>query len=340
MEPNPLVGAVIVHDGKLIGEGWHERFGGPHAEIQALRSTTQDPEGSTLFVTLEPCCHHGKTPPCTEAVIRAGIRRVIYGLEDSFPLVSGNGLVQLRAAGIEVKGPVLEEEAKALVAPFRMLNNQKRPWVIVKTACSLDGKIATSTRKSKWITGEISRKFAHFWRGRVDAIAIGIGTVLADDPLLTARPNGPRHAVRVVFDRSGKLPSKSALVMTAKETPVVVVTSTASSPSWREQMQRSGIELWMFDHKPILSFLREAGMRQWTRVLVEGGGGLAGSFLDENVVDELHHYQAPMLIGGCGAPSGFMGEGCKVLEKSWRGRLMEQIQLGCDSFSRYVRISE
>lgn len=340
VEPNPLVGAVIVRDGQLIGEGWHERYGGPHAEIQALRSASQNPKGSTVFVTLEPCCHHGKTPPCTDALIKAGIQRVVYGLEDPFPKVSGAGIAQLQAVGIEVTGPVLGEESAALLAPYLMLITNHRPWVIVKTAVSLDGKTATVTHNSKWITGETARKHAHHWRGRVDAIVIGIGTALADNPMLTARPSGPREAVRVVFDRSGKLASGSVLVRTAKEVPVVVVTTTTSSPEWREEMKRSGVEVWMFDQNQISSFLREAGTRSWTRVLVEGGGGLAGSFLDAGFVDELHHYQAPILIGGCSAPSGFMGNGCQLLKGAWKGRLVEQSLLGPDLFRRFIRSSD
>lgn len=340
VEPNPMVGAVVVRDGQLIGEGWHERYGGPHAEIQALRSALQDPKGSTVFVTLEPCCHQGKTPPCTDALIKAGIRRVVYGLEDPFPLVSGAGISQLRSVGVDVSGPVLTEESRDLLSPYLMLIRNRRPWVIVKSAVSLDGKIATSARNSKWITGETARKHAHDWRGRVDAIAIGIGSVLADNPLLTARPRGPREAVRVVFDRTGRLPSGSALVRTATEIPVVVVTSPASSPNWREEMQRSGVEVWLFDRDQISNFLSEAGIRRWTRVMVEGGGGLAGSFLDKGFVDELHHYQAPKLIGGCDAPSGFMGLGCQLLNEAWKGRLLEHAFLGDDHFRRFVRLSD
>jgi len=334
-----MVGAVIVRDGQLIGEGWHERFGGPHAEIQALRSASQDPQGSTLFVTLEPCCHHGKTPPCTEAIIKSGIRRVVFGFEDPNPLVSGAGLARLKSAGIEVTGPILDDLAKDLLAPYLMLSTKRRPWVIAKTASSLDGKIATTTGNSKWITSEQARNHAHYWRGRVDAIVIGIGTVLADNPRLTARPKGPREAVRVVFDRSGKLPSDTVLVKTAKEFPTVVVTSPACSPEWRHLMEANGIEILNFNHDPIAGFLDESGKRKWTRVLIEGGGGLAGSFLDEGLVDELHHYQAPILMGGCKAPSGFMGDGCQLLIGAWKGRLVECHQLGVDLFRRFIRSS-
>lgn len=334
-----MVGAVIVRDGQLIGEGWHETFGGPHAEIQALRSSLQDPRAATLFVTLEPCCHHGKTPPCTDSIINSGIRRVLFGIQDPNPLVSGVGLAGLRSAGIEVIGPILPDMAKDVLGPYLMLSTKRRPWVIAKTANSLDGKIATTTRSSKWITGELSRKHAHYWRGCVDAIGVGIGTVLSDNPMLTARPAGPRKAVRVVFDRQGKLPSGTALVKTANEIPTVVVTSSASSPEWHQLMENSGVEVLVFNHDPIEELLEEGGRRQWTRVLIEGGGRLAGSFLDKGLIDEFHHYQAPILIGGCGAPSGFMGDGCQLINGAWKGRMVECLQLGLDLFRRFIRSS-
>ena len=215
VEPNPQVGAVVLDaHGAVVGAGWHERFGGPHAEVMAIASAGAAARGGTLVVTLEPCCHHGKTPPCTDAIIAAGVSRVVIGVEDPFPQVSGGGVAALRRAGIDVETGVLAEAAARLSAPFRRLVVDGRPWVIAKWAMSLDGRIAAAGGDSRWISGEASRALVHTLRGRVDAIMVGIGTALADDPLLTARPPGPRTALRVVVDSRARLPTESRLVRT------------------------------------------------------------------------------------------------------------------------------
>lgn len=337
VEPNPMVGAVLVRDGRLLGEGWHERFGGPHAEIQALRSVQENPAGATLYVTLEPCCHFGKTPPCTDALIRAGIRTVMIGARDPFPQVDGGGISQLRAAGINVQEGIAGDEATALLFPYLKRIRTGRPWVIAKSASTLDGKIATSTGQSRWITGDQARRHVHEWRGRVDAIAVGIGTALADDPMLTARPSGPRVATRVVFDRTGQLPVVSKIVATARDVPAVVVTSAESSEGWRRQLTGRGVDVWVMGHNNIAEFLEEAGRRHWTRVLVEGGGSLLGAFLDLDTVDELHLYQAPILLGGVHSRPAFAGEGRPQIASAWRGRVVEELLLGDDRFVRMVR---
>src|SRR5919197_3355884 len=192
VEPNPLVGAVVVRDGRVVGEGWHRRYGEAHAEVNALAAAGEAARGATLYVTLEPCCHHGKTPPCTDAVLRAGVRRVVAAMADPFPQVAGQGVAQLRAAGVEVEVGVCEREARELNAPYLTLLAEGRPYVHAKWAMSLDGKIATRGGDSRWISGPASREVVHRLRGRVDAILVGAGTVRADDPLLTARPLGPR----------------------------------------------------------------------------------------------------------------------------------------------------
>lgn len=337
VEPNPMVGAVLVNKGVLAGEGWHQRFGGPHAEINALSSCGMRTEQLTLYVTLEPCCHHGKTPPCTESIIRSGIKRVVIGCQDPNPSVCGKGIAQLKNAGILVEGPVLPEDSKNLILPFIKLVTQRKPWTILKSATSLDGKIATKNLESKWITGSDSRKHAHQWRGKVDAIAVGINTAMNDNPMLTARPSGPRVAARVVFDRSGKLSDQSVLVKTAKEFPLLVVTTDDSPKDWRNSLENAGAEILIYNNDAINSLLLEAGKRNWTRVLIEGGGTLMGAFLDSNNVDEFHLYQASKLIGGCKAPSSIMGEGAKSLGEVWHGRLIESIQLGNDTFRRFVK---
>src|SRR5581483_10404701 len=221
VEPNPLVGCIVVQGAEVIGEGWHRRFGGPHAEIDALAVAGHRAKGGTLVVTLEPCCHWGKTPPCTKAVIAAGIRRVVVAQRDPFPAVSGGGIDELRAAGIEVEVGVREDEARILNAPYLKLLETGRPWIIAKWAMSLDGKLATRTGHSQWISGDKSRRVAHAMRGRVDAVLVGRGTVEADDPLLTARPVGPRVATRIVLDSRATLSSDSQLVRTVEAAPVL-----------------------------------------------------------------------------------------------------------------------
>src|SRR4051794_5088755 len=192
VEPNPVVGAVVVRDGSLVGEGWHERYGEAHAEVNALSAAGEAARGATLYVTLEPCCHHGKTPPCTDTVLRAGVRRVVAAMLDPFPRVAGGGFAVLLAAGVDVAVGVCEAEARRLNAPYLTLLTHGRPHVHAKWAMTLDGKIATRTGQSQWISNEASRRRVHELRGRMDAVVVGIGTVLADDPMLTARPPGPR----------------------------------------------------------------------------------------------------------------------------------------------------
>lgn len=233
-EPNPMVGAVLAAPvdngigGPIIAEGWHAACGGPHAERVALSAAGTAARGGTLAVTLEPCCHHGKTGPCTDAIIAAGIARVIVATRDPFPAVNGGGIDALRRAGIEVRMGVCEPESRRLIAPFRMLIEQRRPWLIAKWAMSLDGRVATASGMSRWISAEPSRAIVHELRGRMDGILCGIGTVLADDPLLTARPVGPRQALRIVLDTAARLPIESRLVHTAREVPVLVATGPAA----------------------------------------------------------------------------------------------------------------
>jgi diaminohydroxyphosphoribosylaminopyrimidine deaminase/5-amino-6-(5-phosphoribosylamino)uracil reductase len=312
VEPNPLVGALVVRDGQLVGEGWHERYGQPHAEVNALNAAGEAARGATLYVTLEPCCHHGKTPPCTDAVIRAGIRRVVAAMQDPFPLVAGQGSVQLRNAGIAVEIGVGESAARRLNAPYLKLLGTSRPYVHAKWAMSLDGKIATRCGDSQWISCEASRRRVHELRGRMDAIIAGIGTALADDPLLTARPPGPRLALRVILDSRGRLPIDSRLVRTFDEAPLLVVTAGERAA----HLQERGVEILALpgEGRPsILALLDELGRRRLTNVLVEGGGEVLGSFLDAAAVDELHVFIAPRLIGGTAAKSPIGGLGVERL---------------------------
>lgn len=307
VEPNPTVGAVVVDDQlRLLGAGWHQKYGGPHAEVFALREAGERASGATLFVTLEPCCHHGKTPPCSRAVLAAGIRRVVVACSDPAPHVAGGGIDELRQAGVEVEVGLLECEARQLIAPFVSLVTRGRPWAHAKWAMTLDGKIAARTGHSQWISNPDSRTVVHQLRGRMDAIVVGIGTALADNPLLTARPPGPRMALRVVLDSRARLPLDSQLVRTAKEHPLlVVVTNRADADSVRA-LQATGAEVVTVaadesGHCANAEWLKDLAQRRLTNVLVEGGGSVLGSLWDDGLIDEVHAFVAPKLVGGSGA---------------------------------------
>jgi diaminohydroxyphosphoribosylaminopyrimidine deaminase/5-amino-6-(5-phosphoribosylamino)uracil reductase len=313
VEPNPLVGAVVVRDGRRVGEGWHQRYGDPHAEVHALAAAGEAARGATLYVTLEPCCHHGKTPPCTEAVLRAGIARVVAAMTDPFPQVAGQGAAQLRAAGVRVEFGLLETEARRLNAPYLHLLGTGRPYVHAKWAMTLDGKIATRTGDSKWISNEASRRRVHALRGRMDAILVGIGTVLADDPLLTARPPGPRTPTRLVLDSYGRLPLTSQLARTARDVPTVVVTAGPLPAPHAEALRSCGCELLALpregDWPAVRALLEELGRRRWTNLLVEGGSAVLGSFLDAGALNEIHVFLALRLVGGRDALTPVGGRG-------------------------------
>src|SRR5262245_22463526 len=305
VEPNPLVGAVVVRDGRLAGEGWHRRYGEAHAEVHALAAAGEAARGATLYVTLEPCCHHGKTPPCTDAVLRAGVARVVAAIADPFPQVAGQGAALLRAAGVAIEFGVCEAEARRLNAPYLKLLTTGLPYVIAKWAMTLDGKIATRTGDSRWISNESSRRRVHELRGRMDAIVVGIGTVLADDPLLTARPTGPRIPTRVILDSAARTPLTSQLSHTARETPTLIVSTSAAPASQQEALQAAGCEILTLPavekRVSIAALLAELGRRQMTNVLIEGGAEVLGSFLDADAIDEVHVFVAPLLVGGAEA---------------------------------------
>ena len=310
VEPNPMVGAVVVRDGVNVGEGWHQRFGGPHAEVHALRAAGELARGATLYVTLEPCCHVGKTPPCTDAVRAAGVARVVAAMADPFPQVSGRGTTLLRDAGIEVEVGLCEAEARRLNAPYLKLVGMGKPYVHAKWAMTLDGKIATGTGDSKWISNAASRRRVHELRGVMDAIVVGSGTALTDDPQLTARPPGPRIATRIVLDRRGRLPLQSNLVRTAREVPTLVVGE--GNPALLE----AGCEV--MPSGSIAELLDELGKRRFTNILVEGGGEVLGSFLDAGQLDEVHVFIAPLLAGGAAARGPTLGVGVERMAEALR----------------------
>lgn len=316
VEPNPLVGAVIVREDQMVGEGWHERFGQNHAEVNALKQAGEAARGATLYVTLEPCCHHGKTPPCTNAVIQAGIGQVVAAMLDPFPQVASQGIARLQTAGIEVTVGICEQESRRLNAPYLKLVTRKQPYVHAKWAMTLDGKMATRTGDSKWISNDASRRRVHELRGRMDAIIAGIGTVLADDPLLTARPPGPRTATRIVLDSQGRLPVQSQLVQTASAVPVLVITSSSLPEERAEPLRNAGCEilnLHMEGRPGLQAFLGELGQRRMTNVMIEGGAEVFGRFADGDCIDEYHVFIAPRIAGGKDARSPIGGLGVEKI---------------------------
>lgn len=305
VEPNPMVGCVLVRDDQLLAEGFHARYGGPHAERAALADLNgQSARGATAYVTLEPCCHHGKTPPCTEALIAAGICRVCCAMLDPFPAVSGKGVEQLRAAGVKVEVGCGQEHAGGLVRPYLKRTMRGLPFVIAKWAMSLDGKIATATGDSRWISSASSREHLHRIRGRMDAIIVGSRTARIDDPLLTARPPGPRVPVRVVMDSHAELSVTSQLVRTAKEIPVLVWCGPDAQSENVSRLRVAGCQVEIGSDRDqriaeLLRFLAE--QHSATNAMFEGGGQLLGHLFDQDLVDEVQVYIAPKLIGGAGA---------------------------------------
>jgi len=314
VEPNPMVGAVVVSQGQAIGEGYHQQFGQPHAEVNAIRDAGPEAcRGATLYVTLEPCSHHGKTPPCVDAIREAGFARVVVAMIDPDPRNQGRGIDLLRTAGIDVEVGLREDEAQRLNAPFVKLTTTGTPFLTAKWAMSLDGKIATRTGDSQWISSPPSRHIVHELRGQADAILVGIGTALADNPRLTARPPGPRTATRIVADSRARLPLDSRLVASATDVPVLVAATDAAPPDQCTALRNAGVEVLVLPAhrgKPgIRALLEELGRRRMTNVLLEGGGELCAAALAEGVVDKLMVFVAPKLIGGRDAPTPVEGDG-------------------------------
>jgi diaminohydroxyphosphoribosylaminopyrimidine deaminase / 5-amino-6-(5-phosphoribosylamino)uracil reductase len=297
--PNPLVGAVVVRAGENVGEGWHSEYGAPHAEVEALRSAGDRARGASLYVTLEPCAHEGKTPPCTDAIQAAGIRRVVFAARDPNPKAAG-GAETLRTAGLDVVDGVEERAALDLNAPFFHVHSDSggvRPWLALKLALSLDARIADAEGRSAWITGEPARAEVHRLRAGYDAVAVGIGTALADDPRLTVRGEAdPRIApVRIVFDRLLRLPADGYLARTAREIPVLVVGSPVAEAGRADALARAGVEVIpAADLVGAMRALRERGIRS---VFCEGGAALAGALLAADLVDRLHLFYAPLFLG-------------------------------------------
>jgi diaminohydroxyphosphoribosylaminopyrimidine deaminase / 5-amino-6-(5-phosphoribosylamino)uracil reductase len=319
VSPNPMVGAVIVRDGEVIGEGFHAELGDLHAEraaIEDCRGRGSDPAGSTIYVTLEPCAHTGRQPPCTEAILEAGISRVVYASEDPTDKASGRGPGMLRDGGVDVELSTGSEAsaARLLNQPFRKRARTGRPLVTYKAAMSLDGRVASPTGDSRWISSVESRELVHRWRAECDAVAIGIGTALADDPLLTARLEGSsRQPTRVVFDSGARLPLSSALVTSIDEASLIVVCAPEAASAGRDGLEKAGAEVIVAtghnDRERLVAALDELGRRGIQDLLVEGGPTFAGALFDAGEVDEVRLFIAPLFVGAAEARAVLEGDG-------------------------------
>lgn len=312
VSPNPMVGAVIVKEGRIIGQGFHERYGEPHAERNALAACTESPKGATMYVTLEPCCHYGKQPPCVDAILEAQIARVVVGSADPNPLVCGKGIRILREHGISVTENVLKEECDRLNEVFFYYIQTNRPFVVMKYAMTMDGKIATQTGASKWITGEAARKYVQQLRHRYSAIMAGVGTVLKDDPLLTCRMEGGRNPIRIICDSGLRTPLSAQVVTTAGQTPTILATC-CTNPDRQLAYQKAGCRILVTEekdgHVDLQALMRRLGQEKIDSVLLEGGGTLNWTALRSGIVQKVQAYIAPKLFGGQEAKTPVEGNG-------------------------------
>lgn len=308
--PNPLVGCVIVRDGAIIGEGYHQKAGTPHAEIHALKAAGALAQDATMYVTLEPCSHYGRTPPCVDAVIDSGIRRVVIAMSDPNPLVSGNGIKKLREAGIQADIGILSDKARHLNEAFIKSITTGLPFVTYKTAVTMDGKIATSTGDSRWVSSEQSRRIVQQYRNDMDVIMVGSKTVIQDDPQLTCRLPDGRDPVRVIVDGKLQISEAAKVLASSPSSPCIIATTSAASAGKIAAMRKlPHVEIWQYDaqrHVPLPQLLGDLVKRGWTSVLLEGGGALAGKLIQEYLVDKLEFFIAPKIIGGNG-PSPLSG---------------------------------
>jgi len=344
VSPNPMVGAVLVRDDAVIGEGFHAELGDLHAEraaIEDCRARGEDPVGSTLFVTLEPCAHTGRQPPCTDAILEAGISRVVYASEDPTDKAAGRGPGMLRDSGVEVElatGPEATA-ARLLNQPFRKRARTGRPLITYKAAMTLDGRVASPTGDSRWISNPESRELVHRWRAGCDAVAVGIGTALADDPLLTTRLEGDaRQPTRVVFDSGAQLPLDSALVSSVDEAPLIVICAPEAASARRDGLERAGAEVIAAPGRTagarLAAALDELGRREIQDMLVEGGPMLAGSLFDAGEIDELRLFMAPILVGAADARAVLEGEGVARIADGVRPLATEYESVGEDLLIR------
>lgn len=349
VNPNPLVGAVVVKDGRVIGQGWHTGYGRAHAEREALAACTENPEGAVMYVTLEPCCHYGKQPPCTDAILEAGIAKVVAGMCDPNPLVAGKGIGILRRAGVEVRSGLLEEEIRKMNRVFIKYITEKRPWVVLKSAMTLDGRIASRTGDSKWVTGEESRSFVQRLRSRYMGIMAGRGTVEADNPMLNCRLEGMRSPVRFLPDSMASIALDSNIVRTARQYRTVLFHTSGAPENKLAALMAAGVETVecraetgsdagradgghaLPDPEDMLDKIGAAGVDS---VLLEGGGNLNWSFVSRGLVDEYYMFYAPKIIGGEDASASVAGEGFAMMNDAERVRIESVEMLGEDVLIR------
>lgn len=331
--PNPMVGAVLVKHGRIIGQGYHTRYGELHAEREALKACTESPEGATMYVTLEPCCHHGKQPPCTDAILEAGIARVVVGSEDPNPLVAGKGLERLRVQGVEVATGVLRDACDALNQVFFHFIQTRRPYVVMKYAMTMDGKIATRTGASQWITGEAARRRVHQDRHRYAAVLAGIGTVLADDPLLTCRLEGGKNPIRVLCDTHLRIPLHSQIVRTAREVPTILA-AVSPEPGRKAALEDAGCRVWTLPEREgrvdLRALMERLGEENIDSLLLEGGGALNWAALEQGIVQKIQAYIAPKIFGGAAAKTPVAGIGVELPSQAVRLKNTVVVQLGKD----------
>ena len=338
VNPNPLVGAVIVRDGRVLGEGWHERYGQLHAERNAIahaKEAGEDLKGSTIYVTLEPCCHYGKTPPCTEAILEEGIGRVVVGSDDPNPLVAGKGFEMLQEKGVEVVPHFLKEECDGLNDVFFHFIRTQRPFIAMKYAMTLDGKIACHTGDSMWVTGEIARNHVHQLRNHYTGIMAGIGTVLADDPMLNCRIQDGRDPVRIIADSRLRIPMDSRLVESARDQRLIIACLDEADPEKKEALTRAGAEVIPVPKAgtgsiDLVALMEELGKRKIDGILLEGGGTLNESFLQAGLVNKVYCYLAPKMFGGADARTPVEGAGVDLAAQAWRFRRTGIRELGED----------
>lgn len=342
VNPNPLVGALIVKNGKIIGQGYHENYGSAHAEVNALNSVSESPEGGTIYVTLEPCSHYGKTPPCVDRIIESRLSRVVIGSLDPNHLVAGKGVGKLKAAGIEVTIGVLDKKCKKINEVFRKFIVEKKPYVLLKTAMTLDGKIATATGESKWITGEAARNNVHKLRNEFSAIMVGVETVIKDNPQLTCRVEGGRNPIRIVVDSILRIPLTSKVVTEVKEARTIVATTAAADIEKCEELRKLGVEIIVVkgnDRRVDLTdLIGKLGAMNIDGVLLEGGATLGFSALKEGIVDKVQFYIAPKIIGGHLSKTPVGGEGISNLSEAIKIKNMTTTVVGNDILVEgYVR---
>ena len=331
--PNPMVGAVIVKNGRIIGQGYHRKYGGLHAEREALAACTEEPEGASIYVTLEPCCHYGKQPPCVNAILEAGIRRVIIGSSDPNPLVAGKGIRILKDHGIEVTENILKEECDKLNEAFFYYIQNKKPYVVMKYAMTMDGKIAAYTGESKWVTGEAARIHVQEQRLKYTGIMVGVGTVLADDPMLTCRLENSRNPVRIICDSHLRTPLTSKIVRTAKTIPTILASSSKDQQKIKNYEEMGCQVLYVPEkngHIDLNRLMELLGAAKIDSILLEGGGSLNWSALESGIVQKAQTYIAPKLFGGEEAKTPVEGKGFPDPASAVLLKNSEIIRLGDD----------